>query len=277
MKTEQIKDKAVFQNVVSNCKSKQSGLLSRFQIRRTALCIQKKYFKALKINNLNHHFCTNAITKMSLPLVFFFFPMFVSAQWGEGWELKRDKGGIKVFVREVEGTDIKELRFQTELEASLSSLAAILTDVEGFDDWVYASVKSETMQKISDTEVIYYAEIDFPWPMSNRDLVLHSNFWQDPHTLAIHSQTYSSHTLKPEVDGKIRMTKADIHWIFTPCGNGRVKLDYLLSSDPGGSIPAWMVNFAADQGPLLTMVKFKEEIAKEKYKNAKLAFVQEFH
>ncbi len=210
-------------------------------------------------------------------LFLFLLPISLSAQpIDEGWELKREKGGIKVYLKEAEDSDIKELKFETELEASLSSLAAILTDVAGFDDWVYASVKSETITKLSDTEVIYYTEIDFPWPMSNRDLVLHSKFWQDPHTLAIHSQSYSVHEKMPEVDGNVRMKKCDLHWIFTPIGNGRVKLNYFLSSDPGGGIPAWMINLAADQGPLLTMVKFKEEIEKEKYKNAKLAFVQEF-
>ena len=209
-------------------------------------------------------------------LFLFFAPIIISAQLAnDGWELKREKGGIKVYLKEAKDSDIKELKFETELEASLTSLAAILTDVPGFDNWVYASVKSETVTKISDTEVIYYTEIDFPWPMSNRDLVLYSKFWQDPHTLAIHSQSYSVHDKMPEEDGIVRMKKADLHWIFTPIGNGKVKLDYYLNSDPGGSIPAWMINLAADQGPLQTMVKFKEELEKAKYQNAKLAFVQE--
>ncbi|MEZ4952974.1 MAG: START domain-containing protein [Saprospiraceae bacterium] len=220
-------------------------------------------------------------TKRICPAILGFFLFFVPAAifsqtQSDGWELKREKGGIKVYLRESANSDIKELKFETELEASLSSIAAILTDVTGFDDWVYASVTSETVRKVSDTEVIYYTEMDFPWPMSNRDLVLRSRFWQDPHTLAFHSQTYSVHDEMPEKDGIIRMKKADIHWIFTPIGNGKLKLNYFLSSDPGGSIPAWMVNLAADQGPLLTMVKFKEAIEKEKYKNAKLAFVQEY-
>ncbi|MEO1261217.1 MAG: START domain-containing protein [Bacteroidota bacterium] len=222
---------------------------------------------------LSWHCCTGFIL---FALIAGLFPNSLFAQNEGGWELKRDKGDIVVYVRESKDSDIKELKFETELEASLNSIAAILMDVEGFDDWVYSSVVSRTVKQISDTEVIYYNEIDFPWPLSNRDLVLHSRFWQDKETKAIHSQTFSAHDLLPEEKGLVRMTKADIHWIFTPIGNGKVNLVYTLSTDPGGSIPAWMINLAADQGPLLTMVKFKEEIEKEKYRNAKLAFVQEF-
>lgn len=193
----------------------------------------------------------------------------------QDWELKRDKGGIKVYVRDSPDSKIKELKFTTQVEASLNSIAAVLTNVEGFDEWVYAAVISKTIKKVSDTEVYYYTEMDFPWPFDNRDLVLHSTFWQDKKTMAIHSKTTSTHWMEAEKKGIVRITKADLYWTFTPIGNGKVRVDYYLNSDPAGSIPAWMVNLAADQGPLQTMIKFKEMLEKEKYKNAKLAFVQE--
>lgn len=218
------------------------------------------------------------VIKLSISLFLLLLsPVFLSAQSASDyeWKLKRDKDGIQVYMREQDGSDLKELKFTTEIEASLNAVAAILTDVEGFDNWVYASIESYTIEEISDTEVYYYASLDFPWPLSNRDLVLHSRFWQDKETLAIHSATYSAHDKMEEQEDFIRIIKADLFWTFTPIGDGKVRVDYQLNSDPGGNIPAWMINLAADQGPLQTMIKFKEEIAKEKYQKAKLAFVQE--
>lgn len=191
----------------------------------------------------------------------------------QNWELKRDKGGIKVYVKEQPNTSIKALRFTTTVHSDLQTIAAVLTHVEGFDDWVYASLESRTINRVSDGEVYYYALVDFPWPFDNRDLVLHTTFWQDKKTLALHSKTTSVPTMEKENDGIVRIKKTDIHWIFTPSSNGDVLVDYTLSSDPAGNIPAWMVNLAADQGPLQTMIKFKEMLDKEKYKNKKLAFV----
>jgi len=219
--------------------------------------------------------------KFNLSIPAFFALLFLlnspqaAAQTNDNWVLKRDKGGIKVFVREIPDSKIKELKFSTRVEASLHTIAAVLTHVEGFNDWVYASVESRTIKQVSDTEVYYYTVIDFPWPFDDRDLVLHSNFWQDPKTLAIHSHTTSVHWMEGEKNDLVRIKKAELHWTFTPVGDGTVKVEYYLNSDPAGNIPAWMVNLAADQGPLQTMVKFKEMLAMEKYKNQKLAFVQE--
>jgi len=213
-------------------------------------------------------------SKLTIPFLLLcaFFLGLTSGQ-AQNWELKRDKGGIKVYVRDQASSGIKELRFTTTVEASLQTIAAVLTHVEGFDDWVYASLESRTIKRVSDTEVYYYALVDFPWPFENRDLVLHTNFWQDKKTLALHSKTSSCHWMEKEHDGIVRITKTEIHWIFTPAGNGKVNVEYTLNSDPAGNIPDWMVNLAADQGPLQTMIKFREMLEKEKYKNMKLAFV----
>ncbi|MBK9014842.1 MAG: hypothetical protein IPM82_12615 [Saprospiraceae bacterium] len=201
--------------------------------------------------------------------------LFVSSTMlhAQDWELKRDKGGIKVYVRDQPGTAIKELKFTTTVEASMQTIAAVLTHVEGFDDWVYASLKSRTIKQVSEGEVYYYTLIDFPWPLSNRDLVLHSTVWQDKKTLALHSKTTSCHWMETEKEDVVRIKKAELIWIFTPLDNGKVRVDYTLNSDPGGSIPAWMINLAADQGPLQSMIKFQEMLEREKYKNTRLAFV----
>ncbi len=211
-----------------------------------------------------------------LPFIFsgFFLPSAMQCQTGE-WELKRDKNGIKVFVREVAGSKIKEMKFTTTLLASIHTVGAVLANVEGYDEWVYANMHSETVKKISETECYYYCQLDFPWPLDNRDLVGHTVNWQDPKTLIFYSKTTSAHWMKSEEEGLVRITKADQLWTFTPLGNGWLRAEYSLSSDPGGSIPAWAINLAADQGPLQSMIKFKEMLAMEKYRNAKLAFLQE--
>lgn len=208
-------------------------------------------------------------------LVFFFSLLHLTQVLAQNWELKRDKGGIKVYVREQLGSAIRELKFTTTVDASLQTIAAVITHVEGFDDWVYASVISKPLKIVSETEIYYYTEVDFPWPFDNRDLVLHTTFWQDKKTMVLHSKTTSSHWMEKEKDDLVRITKCDIYWTFTPVGNGKVQIDYYLNTDPAGNIPAWMVNLAADQGPLQSMIKFKEMLEKERYKNTKLAFVKD--
>ena len=216
--------------------------------------------------------------KITWPLVALLavcLPTILSAQYNEGWELKKNTDGIQVYYREAPDSPIKELRITMKVEASLSTIIAVLYDVEAYPDWVYSCVESKVVKHLSDKEMYYYNLIDFPWPMSDRDLIAYSNLQQDPHTHVVTTHSTSAHQLEPERDGLVRISLVDIKWIIHPHADGTVDIDYYLKSDPGGNIPKWMVNFALDHGPTKTMKAFRERLEMPKYQNRQIAFIKE--
>jgi hypothetical protein len=62
-----------------------------------------------------------------------------------------------------------------------------------------------------------------------------------------------------------------------PSKDGVIQINYQLMVNPGGYVPAWIVNMAAIDGPFETMVHFKEFIVKEKYQKAKVSFIKELN
>ena len=64
-------------------------------------------------------------------------------------------------------------------------------------------------------------------------------------------------------------------WTLIPKGNGRVDVSYELIVDPGGWIPAWLVNMTMAVGPYNTILNMREELKKEKYQSAKYTFIKE--
>lgn len=208
-------------------------------------------------------------------LLFLVLPLLLPAQNDPGWVLKREVDGVRVFYRDAPDSKIKELRFETTLQATLSSIAALLSDVEGYDKWVYKNERAHLVERRSDWEMIYYEEMDFPWPLSNRDLVVLSRMWQDSLTHALHSHSVSAHHLLPEREGIVRITELEFRWTFTPQNDGTVAVDYYLKSDPGGHIPAWLINLALDQGPLRTMERFKAMLQHPRYRYARLPYIAE--
>ncbi|MCU0348800.1 MAG: hypothetical protein MUC59_17805, partial [Saprospiraceae bacterium] len=124
--------------------------------------------------------------------------MFSTSLLAQDWVLKKDKSGIKVYVKEQVGSNIKELKFTTTIEASMSTIAAVLTHIEGFDDWSYGVNSSRVIKRVSDSEIYYHCNVDFPWPFDDRDLILHSTVWQDKKTMALHSKSTSSPTMEKE-------------------------------------------------------------------------------
>lgn len=191
------------------------------------------------------------------------------------WKFKKEKEGIKVYLREIANSNIKELKMTTTMDASLSTLISALDDVEMYKEWVYRCADAKILKVINESEMIYYTKTDFPWPLSDRDVVTKATLSQDSVTKVITSFTKVYPNYFEEIDGVVRIPELEITWMFTPLSNGKVHLDYLLSSDPGGHIPAWAINLGIDQGPAQSIINFKKMLKKDKYKNKKLAYIQE--
>lgn len=205
-------------------------------------------------------------------LIFSLLPTLSFAQ--NEWELKKDSDGISVWWRATEGTDIKELKIQLEVNASLNTIAAVLSDVPKYEEWVYSTEKSVVIEE-EGTDLIYYNIMDFPWPMDDRDLVMRTDLKQNPETKVITSNSTAVPEKVPYDEDMVRVEMTETQWIVTPLGNNKAKIDYTLISDPGGSIPAFLTNIAADYGPYKTMKAFRERVQLSEYHDAQVEGIEE--
>jgi len=203
------------------------------------------------------------------------FSITVFTQAAGEWELKKNKKDIKVYVRDSPDSPIKQLKMKFTVEASMSAIVLLLQDVAAIPDWVYKCPEAYHLKKISPSEEIYYNRMDFPWPLDDRDLIVKNKMVQDPVTKVVRSESFNSPTYIPEKEGLVRIPKLHLWWEFTPKNNGLVDVEYFLSSDPGGLIPAWMINLAIDQGPTQTVKAFRKILKTPKYQNARLDFISE--
>lgn len=209
---------------------------------------------------------------------FFFFALNVvnSQENLIGWKLKKEKDGIKVYTRDIEGTNIKELRITFIIEAELTAVAAIINDIPAYQDWVYRCYTAYTLKRVNPLETYDYYKVDFPWPFSDRDMIMHSRMMQDKNTKVITSITYAAPKYKKEEKGFVRILTHKNQWIFTPLSENRIEVDYQLNSDPAGNIPDWIVNLAIDQGPIQSMKKMQDLLASDIYKNRSVLGIENY-
>ncbi len=211
-------------------------------------------------------------------ILIFLLPMgHTETQQDDGWEFKKNKGGIKIYTRECKGTNIKELKFTVTINATMNQAVALLADVNNYSDWVYGCDHSSTLEEISNKKSYCYYKVDFPWPMTDRDLVVYSEIKQDPITKIVTSDTNSRADYMEKAAGYIRMQKHFNKWIFTPISSNQIVVTYLLKSDPGGSIPSWAINMAIDQGPVKSMKGFMRNLKRPQYINANFEGIEDFN
>ena len=207
-------------------------------------------------------------------LFFISFPLSIQAQ-NDGWKLKKDKHGIKVYLKEVEGSRLKELRIKTKIKGTLSSLLAVLDDIPRHHEWIYRSKKAQLIRKVNENEMYYYSITNFPWPLFDRDIFFHATSHQDSVTKVVTARSVGIANYQDEKKGLVRIPMIEVEWKFKPLGNNIVELSYHLKSDPGGNIPSWLINLSIDKGPVQSIKKFREYVKRPKYRKKKYSFIAE--
>lgn len=196
----------------------------------------------------------------------------LSAQ--NNWHLAVDREGVKVFTSTVATSKIKAIKVQCQLQAKASQVVALLLDVESAPDWIYHTKSCQLVRQVSPSELYYHSEVSLPWPAENRDFVAHLKVTQNLQSKAVTIDGPSVKGMVPIRKGVVRVNDSKGKWILTPQSGNHLQVEYSLHVDPGGSIPAWLTNMFATQGPLDIIRQMKIQLKKSKYQNAQLSFIK---
>lgn len=176
------------------------------------------------------------------------------------WTLKKDADSVKVYTSHTEESAFKSIKAIFTVNTTMSQLASMVWNVDGYDQWQYNTIVCKVLKKINDREMIYYAEIEAPWPVSNRDMVVRLKITQDENTKVMTIDTVSEPTFIPDEEDLVRVPMSKAQWIVTPLGKNKLKVEYTILIDPGGSVPAWMVNMVCVDAPYQSFTKLRNQI-----------------
>ncbi len=181
------------------------------------------------------------------------------------WIFLKEKDGIKIFYHQTVKNTINEVKILTTFKTNLSTITEVFKDVVSYPNWVYKAQNSNIVKKISPLEIEYYNHLDFPWPIDDREIVIHNTVSQNQKTKILTSVSYASTTIIPKNNKYVRITEFNSRWTFVPLNNGLISGEYIFKSDPGGSIPVWLINLSLDEGPIKTITNFKNQLTLAKY------------
>lgn len=190
------------------------------------------------------------------------------------WTLKTNEDGIQLYTKSVPASPYKALKTVCTLQTSLSSVAAVLLDVERSKEWVYGTSSSRLLKQETPSVVIFYAEMGMPWPVTNRDFIVKISLTQDPVSKSITVLAENQPDYLPEKKKLVRIHSSSGKWLIDPLPNGRVRVEYQLYVDPGGNVPAALVNLFSGKGPIESFRNLRKMVARKEYANAVIPFVQ---
>ncbi len=215
---------------------------------------------------------------MRLFITFLFSSLFFFSAHAENgdWELEKEEKDLqlKIYTREIAGSNLREFKGEMTAKTTLSTLAALLLDGKSAPKWMHQCEKFEVVEQADPQNAIIYFVNGAPWPVSDRDAVVSSSMVQDPDTLVVRAEIFALNDRLPEDDDYVRIPKMQGFWSFTPKGNGDVFIKYQVHAEPGGSLPAWLANSVVVDTPYNTMSNMLDMIKKEKYQTASIPFIK---
>jgi hypothetical protein len=199
-------------------------------------------------------------------------PGFARAQ--TNWQLKKDQDGIKVYSRAADNSRFDELKVETTLTATLSSLAALILDIDNYHNWSFNTEKAYVLKRVGPGDLYFYTLIHSPWPASDRDLPVHLQISQDPGTKSMSVRNTCIPDLIPPKKNVVRIPLSIEQWTVTPLPDGRIRIEYRLRLDPGAGAPAWLINLFSVKGPFETFSHLRQQIQQPPYRDALVPFIK---
>ncbi len=211
--------------------------------------------------------------------IFCFFSFFLLVQqvYASDWELAVDSHDVRVWTRSIPDYPIREIRAETTVKSTLNGLVALLMDTDNAARWIYRTDRIDLLKRddVSGSFLIHVMT-DFPWPLSDRDAVVEGRISQeegnDIISVTSRAVTASRYPAKPDF---VRMPDMEGSWTFQPQGEGRVKVTMTMRANPGGNIPAGVINLIIHETPYRTLRGLRKVIGEPRYQNARMPQIRE--
>ena len=192
-------------------------------------------------------------------LTAFFFSSLLNAEQSP-WQLRENHEGIPVYTRKVAGSPILEYKANVIVNAPMPKVIALFEDAKQIPRWYFQCVHSELVENDGPKQEVIYLILHLPWPVAARDFVFRRTRSED---LSLGEISYSLTALPdrlPKVKGMIRVQSIKSIWTFKSLAQGSTEIFFQQHTDPGGSIPASLINKISVDTPYYSLKNFRKLI-----------------
>jgi hypothetical protein len=197
------------------------------------------------------------ISHHTLPFLFFIsLFLFSDTLSAQTWKLAKNKDGIKIETRFIDGWSIKQYRATIIIKTTLAKAVDAYRNPVKRKSFMKRSLDVYNIKEVSSSEIITYNLGNAPWPVADRDNITRSIF-TTPTSNEVKVTMTSLPNYIPEKSGIVRVPRTMGYWRFIDQGDGTVKVIQQSVADLGGSVPDWIVNSFIVEGPFDTLSALK--------------------
>jgi hypothetical protein len=198
---------------------------------------------------------------MYIKIILLTFVLITGSADNEGWKLRKEESGISIYTRKVQNSSFEQFKGVVSItNTSLTEVLDVIIDINNYTSLFPDCIEAKVLRKQGKYYDIHYVRMRAPWPVKDRDAV-----YESATTISVDGK-YAKVLLKPvssysdERKDIVRIRKGTGYWELEEDAGNNVKVIYVFHADPGGNIPAWLVNSIVVENPFKTLINLKTKL-----------------
>ena len=175
------------------------------------------------------------------------------------WQNVMSKDGIDVYTRLSPGSAFHEFKGETIMDAPRDACVGVLKDVSKQTQWMPDTKTAKLVRTIDDKSDVLYHVTAMPWPLQDRDSVVRRDFLPEPGAMIVNFRAVKD-LQAPETKTNLRINDITGQWIFHAIDASHTRVTYSMRCNPGGNIPATVVNTMSKSLPYETLMGMKQMV-----------------
>jgi hypothetical protein len=186
-----------------------------------------------------------------------------------GWKETNQCDGIVNYTRQIEGSELSAYKGVSVIDCPIELLYAILTNVSEHNTWItYCASARELVRSSDNHQSFQYYDFDVPWPLSNRDVVVHCTTetnWAEG-TIIIQGDAIKE-PLVPLKKNHLRITDSSHTWILESITPDSTRVTFLSRTLVDGPVTSLLNRLVSHVIPS-TSLKNLKKISMDKFQTS---------
>lgn len=181
------------------------------------------------------------------------------------WKLKKEKSGIEVYTRIIEGSSFAEFKGMILIpNTDVYEILDILFDVENYESLFPDCINSKLLEQAGKYHKIHYIVTKGPWPVTDRDAIYDQKAELSENGKYALIRLIAVPDKLAENEKMVRMQEGSGSWELDGTSNKNVKVTFQFHGEPRGIIPTWLVNSFVVNYPFQTLENLRDRVKKQK-------------
>ncbi len=183
-----------------------------------------------------------------------FFSPVIHAGGGEGWDKLGTKSGVQVERKVMPNSPLFAFRGEGLFDVDIGRLVSVLKNPHIAVEWVDLMTEHSVVRQEGPSTNLIYESYGLPWPISDRDYLMHENYNYDEEK-KVFSIRYESveDSSKPPREDHVRAMAFRTYWRLTKVDQDTTRVEVEVFTDPKGALPAWLINLIQKDWPWKTI------------------------